>query len=649
MEKLNMTIGRFQPFTKGHENMVNEGNGPCIIYQIKPAGIPESIKGLKILGRVIKKDSVNKVLQYLQNSGEGDLTEQEKELLKRPFTNELISKELDIIQKNNSNIIDVVYVKNVYDALDRFNVFITENSDKYEPQYWLCGDDRVDTYSKEIDRYDELETEMGSGNKIPNVLKGRLKTYTGSGRSEGISGTAVRKAIITHDKSAFDKIMPKGTGKMFDEFVQAFEDFKVKLEGLIKECRLSLKEYIIEHINPISSISNKAKIINEGGQAGHMAHPIDYTDFTGQELIELVQDLFGGKITEIKEKLDGMNIMATMNDDGEVVFIRNNSNLNSERGGMSIDDMVEKWAEKEHQKKVFIQAGQIITDIFKKLGKEFFNLPDNKRKVVNCECIIAGKTNIMPYAEDRVAFHGYKIYQKQDGKYVEVDDVEGDVDAIYKAAEGIDAAKPRPTLMIKSIEEAAKYSKKFSNDIKELFEKEGLTISDTIEDWKKKRFNDIKPEWLDKNVEEIFQRWFNKDKSFKASELKKIYPDHYEDVKSDKFPKSYIAKVMQPLDNLFLSIGNEFIDLLDGFTNKNAHNETIETLKSDMESVIELVKKNGSTEMQEKIETQLQRLQSLGNKYNSAEGIVFKYKGKLMKLTGSFACINQILGTRFSI
>ena len=51
--------------------------------------------------------------------------------------------------------------------------------------------------------------------------------------------------------------------------------------------------------------------------------------------------------------------------------------------------------------------------------------------------------------------------------------------------------------------------------------------------------------------------------------------------------------------------------------------------------------------MREKIETLLHRLQYLGNKYNSAEGIVFKYKGKLMKLTGSFACINQILGTRF--
>ena len=141
-----MTVGRFQPFTKGHENMVNEGEAPCIIYQIKPSGIPESIKGLKILGRVVKKESVNKVLQYL-NGEQIDLTEQEKELLKRPFTNELISKELDIIKKNNKNILDVVYVKNVFDALDRFNNFIMENDDKYEPQYWMCGDDRVDIAS----------------------------------------------------------------------------------------------------------------------------------------------------------------------------------------------------------------------------------------------------------------------------------------------------------------------------------------------------------------------------------------------------------------------------------------------------------------------------------------------------------------------
>lgn len=243
-----MTVGRFQPFTKGHENMVNEGEAPCIIYQIKPNGIPESIKGLKILGRVVKKESVNKVLQYL-NGEQIDLTEQEKELLKRPFTNELISKELDIIKKNNKNILDVVYVKNVFDALDRFNNFIMENDDKYEPQYWMCGDDRVDNYETMIDKYDELETELGSGVNIKNVLKGRLKVNTGKGRTEGVSGTAVRKSIINNDKQAFERIMPKGTGKMFDEFVEAFNKFKSKLEVLIKECGMtSLKNYIFEKL-----------------------------------------------------------------------------------------------------------------------------------------------------------------------------------------------------------------------------------------------------------------------------------------------------------------------------------------------------------------------------------------------------------------
>ena len=243
-----MTIGRFQPFTKGHLNMVVEGEGPCIVYQIKPAGIPESLKGYKVGGRVVKKDAVQNVINYLNNPS-GELTEQEKELLKRPFTNELVSKELDIIKKNNKNILDVVYVKNVFDALDRFNNFIMENDDKYEPQYWMCGDDRVDNYETMIDKYDELETELGSGVNIKNVLKGRLKVNTGKGRTEGVSGTAVRKSIINNDKQAFERIMPKGTGKMFDEFVEAFNKFKSKLEVLIKECGMtSLKNYIFEKL-----------------------------------------------------------------------------------------------------------------------------------------------------------------------------------------------------------------------------------------------------------------------------------------------------------------------------------------------------------------------------------------------------------------
>lgn len=243
-----MTVGRFQPFTLGHLNMVNEGEGPCIVYQIAPPEMPKSVNDLKVKGKKAKAQDIKNVIAFLDGE-DVELNDLQKELLKRPFTNELVAKELEIVKKSNPNIIDVVYVKNMFDALDRFNAFCTDESDEYTPQFWMCGDDRVDDYSNTIEKYDELETEIGSGKKLPNILKGALKTNVGKGRTEGVSGTAVRAAIINKDRAAFKKIMPKGVDKMFDDFVKAFDDYKELLQGILKECKMtSLRDYIIENL-----------------------------------------------------------------------------------------------------------------------------------------------------------------------------------------------------------------------------------------------------------------------------------------------------------------------------------------------------------------------------------------------------------------
>ena len=63
--------------------------------------------------------------------------------------------------------------------------------------------------------------------------------------------------------------------------------------------------------------------------------------------------------------------------------------------------------------------GKIIEQIFPKVGKEFFNPDETHRKIINCECIIAGKTNIMPYAKDRVAFHGYTMWEWNGSKWID--------------------------------------------------------------------------------------------------------------------------------------------------------------------------------------------------------------------------------------
>lgn len=246
------------PFTQGHLNMVNEGDAPCIVYRINSSNkeILRTKRGIKIGSKSYTNDSVNNVIKFIDTT-DGDLTEQEKELLKRPFTNELINKELDIVKKSNKNIIDVVPVTHVYDALGRFNAYLTEHSDEYEVGDWVCGDDRKDDFEDNIEKmskYTDLEVEFKSGKTLPNILIGKLKVNTGKGRTEGVSGTAVRKALLNKDKAGFEKIMPKGTGVMFDDFVDAFNNFKEQLQNIIKEHKMmTLKEYILESkINPIN-------------------------------------------------------------------------------------------------------------------------------------------------------------------------------------------------------------------------------------------------------------------------------------------------------------------------------------------------------------------------------------------------------------
>ena len=643
--KINIAIGRFQPFTQGHLNMIIEGDAPCIVYRINSSKADEDTSKIKVKGKVVKKDEIKHVIEYIDNNGDGKLSETEKEILKRPFTNALIEKELEIVkQANKKYFVDVIYVKNAYEAIADFAYKVSQGL--YESQYLMCGDDRVDTYTKMIESDKPWKT--ADGQECENVLKGKMTVNIGKGRTEGVSGTAVRQSIIKGDKSAFTKIMPNGADRMFDDFVAAFKTFRQTLSDTINEYInfTTLRDYITESV---IDTTYKPMIV-EGGAGGHMSHPFDYDELTGDDLIELVEDLFGGKITDMKEKLDGTNIHATMNNNGQVVFIRNKSNLNSELGGMSIQDMADKWADKPSVQNTFLTAGKIITEIFNKLGKKYFNPDADTRKVINCECIIAGKTNVMPYASDRVAFHGYKIYKKNGNTWEETENVEGHVEDIYKAAEGIDAAKPRMNLVIKSVEEANKFAKVFKGKLEKLFKDEKLGTNVSLETWKRVRFEKIMPEWLNAGgkdvVSAVYNRWFNDDKSFKAADLKKIYADNYKDVVSDKFARPFVKQVMEPIDDLFLEIGNQFIKLCNGFTNDDAYASVVDTLTKDIEDVCNNIEKNGSDEVKQQLDFQLTRLRKLGdNAINHAEGVVFTYKGRLMKATGSFSAINKILGT----
>ena len=218
-KKVNITIGRFQPFTQGHLNMIEEGELPCIVYRINSSDRDPS----KIKGKKITKQELERVSEFAK-TGKGDLTEREKELLKRPFSNELIEKELNIVKRNNKKIIDIIYVKNAYEAVEDFNNKVKEG--EYEPHYLMCGDDRVEKYRTLIKSFPDLD--------------GVLEPNIGLGRSSGVSGSLVRKAILEKGMSSstilssYTDVLAAATGSMFTTMSQdeMADLVKMQLNGM---------------------------------------------------------------------------------------------------------------------------------------------------------------------------------------------------------------------------------------------------------------------------------------------------------------------------------------------------------------------------------------------------------------------------------
>lgn len=195
MKRCNIALGRFQPFTKGHLQMLRDGydkNGlPAVVFMISNK----------------KYDS------------------------KHPFSDNLIKRELEIIKRNNSFIMDIISADNA----DIVKIGQELHRRGYEAQLWLCGGDREAGFKRQAEnpKYREL-------GHFPDTFT----TYTGTGRSEGVSGTAVRDALRIGDKEAFTKLVPAGVAGMFSEFKEAIAAVKESLS------MVSLVDYIKESLTP---------------------------------------------------------------------------------------------------------------------------------------------------------------------------------------------------------------------------------------------------------------------------------------------------------------------------------------------------------------------------------------------------------------
>jgi hypothetical protein len=110
-----------------------------------------------------------------------------------------------------------------------------------------------------------------------------------------------------------------------------------------------------------------------------------------------------------------------------------------------------------------------------------------------------------------------------------------------------------------------------------------------------------------------------------------------------------LSDIMEPIEVFFYSLGNEVIKGVEGYSNVGKESEVMSSYAEQLKSTQEMLAAADDPYNQKVMTRCLRKLAELGNEYNAMEGIVFNYKGKTLKLTGSFAALNRAINIRLQL
>lgn len=412
-----------------------------------------------------------------------------------------------------------------------------------------------------------------------------------------------------------------------------------------------------EFLNEAFQSNHNYDLIMEGGAAGHMSHPFDEKDLTFDDFRKIVEYGLMGELNfeeEATEKTDGQNLFATyMN--GEVMFARNATEL---KFPMTLSAIKKKFEEHPPTvKETFDLASEHLASSLPKLKAEDLNSFDNGKNWMNMELIYSKNPNVIHYDRDLIQFHNMKI---TDGEGNIIGEDLNPAKSIPQALEKANIHIGRvftviPPQVIKLAKDIDFESNKgrFLKKIDILQSKYNLAGSDPVmkyhETWWRETIDENFPD-TDPNIKEgMFLRWAYDDKktlNFRSLAKEVGSKEAADKIKAfDKNSGKLYKQNIRPFEDLFLELGSIILKNASNFVAANPSAE-MQRLHAQIKKESEAIKKTGTEQQIAKVVSELERLERIGGVESiiPTEGIVFRYKGKTMKLTGTFAAINQLMG-----
>jgi len=412
----------------------------------------------------------------------------------------------------------------------------------------------------------------------------------------------------------------------------------------------TFKEFLSEKVQ----VNNLDNFVFEGGAAGHMMHPFDDHSLTFADFKTIVRSALQGGLDFEEaptEKTDGQNVFATVKD-GNAMFARNKGQLANPLDLNGIIKMFTGHASKLVEE-TFIFAAKDLADALPKLKDQ--SVFQDGKSFINMELIYSKNPNVIYYDRDVIQFHGMKVTDGE-GNIIGEENIASE---IVKALKELKADVQNtftiiPPQILKlgkdiNFDDRVGYYEKAINKLRDTY---SLSDQDEVkmyhEMWWRgqieENFADLDPA----HKEGLLLRWAYLDKkTLKLTALKKeLTPEQNKAVKDfdGQRNKKYKENIL-PFENLFLELGADVLKNASNFVAANPDAEKAR-LHNQIRTEADKIKKNGDLTQIAKVERELKRLEGIGGIESiiPTEGVVFKFKGKTFKLTGTFAAINQLMG-----
>jgi len=415
-----------------------------------------------------------------------------------------------------------------------------------------------------------------------------------------------------------------------------------------------------------------------GGLGGHMSHLHEDLDLTFQSLLGILGMIARTELT-VTEKVDGYNLFIsyTVDEDGDILIdgdvraYRNKSDV--AKGGMSPEEYASKWRGHPAEQG-FMKGFEVVSKALKTLsGEELREIFENGDRYLNMEIMYynpdTGKdANIINYGASYIVMHGLMEGDDMDSEAIEA--FNKLVSALHASEVAIDNQTWEihgPTVIeLNNIADGEAHAK-LIEEITALSQEVG-GLDSRIHDYAKARYekvcsgkglspqncavlSDIVFDYFDdaamdvKVAKEKRRIGYNSFKKSLSPDDKKIASKLGTVTNSFKV----VLGTLRPLEKIISDFAIEVLrDVKSAFAVD--HDAAVKKMKSDLNSAIDKIKRLDA----ENTFDLVKQLEKLGDPEqtvtSSLEGIVFKApNGRVYKLTGSFAMLNQIIGRAMRI